>query len=88
MEDRDRSAAEVHDLNPYFGKQAIVDQSYVLTKPIDEEKPRVKDVPDIVPVGQPKADTAGTMKGLVDPLSADERIQRVGDIYDLMKDDD
>jgi hypothetical protein len=88
MEDRDRSAAEVQDLNPYLGKQAIVDQSYALTIPIEEEKPRTKDVPDIVPVSQPKADSAGTMEGLVDPLSADDRIQKVKDIYDLMKDDD
>jgi hypothetical protein len=88
MEDRDRSAAEVQDLNPYLGKQAFVDQSYVSTIPTEEEKPGVKDVPDIVPVSQPKADGAGTMEGLADPLSADGRIKRVGDIYDLMKDDD
>jgi hypothetical protein len=89
MEDRDRSAAEVHDLNPYLGKQEIADQSYVLTNPIEEEEEsRAKDIPDIEPVSQPKDDGAGTMEGLADPLSADDRIQRVGDIYDLMKDDD
>jgi|TARA_B110000263_G_C15275490_1_gene495660 hypothetical protein len=88
MEDRDRSATEIHDLNPYLGKQANLDQSYVLTKPTEEERPTTKDVPDIAPVSQPKADDTGTMKGLVDPLSVDERIQKVGDIYDLMKDDD
>jgi hypothetical protein len=88
MEDRDRSAAEVHDLNPYLGKQAVVDQSYILTIPIEEEKPGAKDIPDIDPVIQPKTDGDGTMEGLADPLSVDDRIQRVGDIYDLMKDDD
>ena len=57
---------------------------------VQEEVPDAKDVPDIPNIDQTELIEdmeRDTLSGLEDPLAADKRIRKVGDIYDLMKDD-
>ena len=90
MEERDRSGAEVADLNPFTGGTALVDRSFK-PQPIQKEQvAEAKIAPDIPEVDQTdliEDMDEDTMHGLVEPLAADKRIQKVADIYDLMKED-
>ena len=90
MEAIDRSAAEIHDLEPFIGGTISMEQSSLPEPVVQDEVPDAKDVPDIPNIDQTELIEdmeRDTLSGLEDPLAADKRIRKVGDIYDLMKDD-
>ena len=90
MEEIDRSAAEIHDLEPFIGGTISMEQSSLPEPVVQDEVPDAKDVPDIPNIDQTELIEdmeRDTLSGLEDPLAADKRIRKVGDIYDLMKDD-
>ena len=89
MEEMDRTAAEINDLQPYVGRSSVSEN--LASQPVfNAEDLDVEELePDIHQIDQTQMiEDMGrdTLSGLEDPLAADRRIQRVGDIYDLMKD--
>jgi len=90
MEEMDRTAAEIHDLEPFIGGTISMEQSFTPEPVLQDKAIEAKDVPDIPEIDQTELIEdmeRDTLLGLEDPLAADKRIRKVGDIYDLMKDD-
>ena len=91
MEELDRTAAEINDLQPYLGGSMVSEQlavsQPVLNAEADVGEELEPDIPQIDQTELIEDMELDTLSGLEDPLAADNRIQRVGDIYDLMKED-
>jgi hypothetical protein len=90
MEALDRTAAEIHDLEPFTGETISMERSFTPEPVLQDKVVEAKDVPDIPEIDQTdliEDMERDTLAGLEDPLAADKRIRKVGDIYDLMKDD-
>ena len=90
MEALDRTAAEIHDLEPFIGGTISMEQSFVSEPALQDKAVEAKDVPDIPEIDQTELIEdmeRETLSGLEDPLAVDKRIRKVGDIYDIMKDD-
>lgn len=89
MEARDRQMAEVGTMAGLTSTANRIDQR--LEKQAAAKEPEldhdIKDVPAIDQTDLLEDMSRQTLRGLEDPLSADDRIKRVGDIYNLMKDD-